>query len=310
MTKFKIPNKVSRKFHRAGLKLKKASPEILIAVGVVGVGVSMVGVAKASTKAGSILEEAKADLEAIHNYAEKPEFEEKYTEKDKAQAIATVYAQTGIKYVKLYGPSVALCAASLGCIIKSHDIMRKRNMALAAAYAAVDKGFKEYRGRVVERLGKELDYELLHNIKSQQVETIVHDEKTGKEKVVTETVQVMDPNARSPYAVIWDCGNIGWTKDPEKNKFFLIQQQNFANDKLKAQGHLFLNEVHDMLGIPRTKAGAIVGWVYNPTDLDGDNFVDFGLFNLEDPGAIRFINGHERSVVLDFNVQGPIYDLI
>lgn len=308
MTKFKIPAKMSRKFHRAALKLKKASPEILIAVGVVGVGVSMVGVAKASTKAGSILEEAKSDLEAIRNYAEKPEFEEKYTEKDKTQAIATVYVQTGIKYVKLYGPSVALCAASLGCIIKSHKIMKKRNVALAAAYAAVDKGFKDYRGRVIERLGKELDYELLHNIKSQQVEEVVKDEKTGKEEVVTKTVQVMDPNERSPFSIIWDDGNVGWTKDPEKNKFFLIQQQNWANEKLKSQGHLFLNEVYDMLGVKRTKAGAIVGWIYDSKA--GDGYVDFGLFNMADPGAVRFINGHERSIVLDFNVQGNIYDLI
>ena len=228
-------------------------------------------------------------------------------EEDKKKDLTIVYAQTGIKYVKLYGPSVALCAASLACIIKSHDIMRKRNMALAAAYTAVDKAYKEYRGRIVERLGKEFDYEVLHNVKAQQVEEVVVDEKTGKEKVVTETVQVMDPNARSPYSIIWDCGNIGWTKDPEKNKFFLMQQMNFANDKLKAQGHLFLNEVYDMLGAKRTKAGAVVGWIY---DDSGDGYVDFGLFNTEDPGAIRFINGHERSVILDFNVQGPIYDLI
>ena len=91
---------------------------------------------------------------------------------------------------------------------------------------------------------------------------------------------------------------------------FLRAQQQYANDKLIAQGHLFLNEVYDMLGLPRTKAGAIVGWVYDDNNAVGDNFVDFGIYDVHRETARDFVNGYERSILLDFNVDGVIYDLI
>jgi hypothetical protein len=86
---------------------------------------------------------------------------------------------------------------------------------------------------------------------------------------------------------------------------FIRSQQNYANDLLNARGHVFLNEVYDMLGIERTSAGAVVGWVRG----NGDNEIDFGVLNDLHSGQ-RFINGDERSVLLDFNVDGVVYDLI
>ena len=310
MKQLTIPNNVSRKLHKVGFALKKAAPEIMVVAGVVGVGVSMVGACKATTKINPILEEAKADIKAVHEYAEKPEFAEKYTEKDKSKSLAMIYGKTGLQLAKLYGPSVGLCVLSMGCILKSHDIMRKRNVALAAAYTAVEKGFKEYRGRVIERLGEEMDKELRYNIKSEQVEEEVVDEKTGKVKKVKKTVSVMDPNTYSPYAIVFDDGNTGWDKDPELTKFFLVQQQNYANDRLKAKGYLYLNEVYEMLGAPRTKAGQVVGWIYDEKVPVGDNFVDFGIFNIDNPKACDFVNGRERSIVLDFNVDGNIWEMM
>lgn len=310
MKKITIPTNVSRNLHKVGFAIKKASPEILVAVGIIGVGASMVMACKATTKAGAIMEETKAGLDAIHECADNLELAEKYTEEDKKKDTAIVYLQTGVKYAKLYGPSVLLCVASLGCILKSHDIMRKRNMALAAAYAAVDKGFKEYRGRVIERLGAEMDKELRYNIKAQEIEEEVVDEKTGKTKKVKKTISVMDPNAYSPYAIVFDDGNIGWDKDPELTKFFLVQQQNYANDMLKSRGYLFLNDVYEMLGAPRTKAGQVVGWIYDEKCPVGDNFVDFGIFNIDDPKACDFVNGRERVIVLDFNVDGNIWEMM
>lgn len=100
---------------------------------------------------------------------------------------------------------------------------------------------------------------------------------------------------------------LAWTKDSEMNKMFLLQQQNYANEKLKARGYLFLNDVYDMLGIPRIKAGQVVGWVYGPDNTTGDNYVDFGLFNHNNED---FINGYENSILLDFNVDGMILDHI
>ena len=84
-------------------------------------------------------------------------------------------------------------------------------------------------------------------------------------------------------------------------------QQTFFNDLLLSRGHLFLNEVYDQIGIDRTKAGQVVGWVVSK---DGDNFVDFGLFDGSTQEKRMFVNGHENSVLLDFNVDGVIYDKI
>ena len=309
MNKTEIMANLTRTFNRTGLKLKKHSPEILLAAGVVGVVASGVMACKATLKVEEIVDDAKHKIDMIHEVSADPAMAEKYTEEDSKKDLAIVYTQTAVKFIKLYGPSVALAGVSIGCMIGSNRILNKRNVALAAAYATVDKGFKEYRGRVIERFGKELDKELKYGIKAKEIEEVSVDEK-GKEVSTKSTVEVMDPNSYSPYSIIFDDGNTGWDPDPELTKYFLIQQQNWANDRLKAKGHLFLNEVYDMLGAKRTKAGAQVGWVYDEKNPVGDNYVDFGIFDIYNPKSRDFVNGYEKVIVLDFNVDGVILDLI
>lgn len=309
MKELKIMNNVARTFKKATFKAKKHSPEILVVAGVVGVVTSGVMACKATTKLSGILEESKNNVDTIHNYVEEKGFSEKYTEEDSKKDLTIVYAQTGIKLVKLYAPAIILGTLSIGAILTSNNILRKRNVALAAAYATIDRSFKDYRGRVVERFGEELDKELKYNIKAKEIKEKVVDED-GNKKTVKKSVNVVDPNMYSDYARFFDDGCTGWGKDPEYNLMFLKQQQNYANDKLKSQGYLFLNEVYDMLGIPRTKAGQVVGWVYDEANPIGDNFVDFGIFNYESEKARDFVNGYERTILLDFNVDGVIWDLM
>lgn len=310
MKNFAIVNTISRSVHKAGLKFKKHSPEIMVVAGVVGVVTSTVMACKATTKVNDILEETKKQVDDVHNVLESENVPaEEYTNEDAKKDLAIIYTQTGVKLIKLYGPAVLVGALSITGILASHRILKKRNVALTAAYATIDRSFKEYRGRVVERFGKELDRELRYNIKAQEIEEVTVD-KDGKETVEKKTINVVDPNMYSDYARIFDNGSTGWTKDPEYNLMFLKSQQNYANDKLKAQGYLFLNDVYDMLGIPRTKAGQIVGWVYDPDNTVGDNFVDFGIYDIYNEKACDFVNGRERSIVLDFNVDGNILDLI
>ena len=302
-----LMNNVTRTVNRVGFKFKKHSPEVLIVAGTIGVVASAVMACGATTKAGKIKEEMNEEMDKIHEVAEA--HREDYTEEDLKKDTTIVYTQTAVKYVKLYAPSVALGVVSLTCILASNGILRKRNIALAAAYTAVDKGFKEYRGRVVERFGTELDKELRYNIKAKEFEEPVVDEK-GKEKIKKETVSVADPNLYSDYARFFDDGCLGWSKDAEYNLTFLKQQQNYANDLLKKKGHLFLNEVYDMLGIPRTRAGQVVGWIYDEKHPIGDNFVDFGIYDMNREKVRDFVNGYERVILLDFNVDGNILDLI
>lgn len=312
MKKTEIMNTLTRKFYRVGFKFKKHSPEILVGTGVVGVVASAVMACKATTKLDDVLAETKDTVDKIHDVTEHPEKipeGKEYTVEDSKKDLTIVYTQAGVKLVKLYGPAVVLGTVSIAAIIGGHHILRKRNIALAAAYTAVDKGFKEYRGRVLERFGEEVDKELRYNIKAKEIEKTVTD-ANGKETVVKETVDVADPNLTSDYARFFDDGCTGWTKDPEFNLMFLKDQQRYANDLFKSKGHLFLNEVYDMLGIPRTQAGQVVGWIYDEKNPIGDNFIDFGIYDIADERKRSFVNGYERTILLDFNVDGNILEMI
>lgn len=306
--KFQLPSNLTRTFGTIGLKLKKHSPEILVVGGVVGTVTSAVIACKATTKLDSILEEHKVRTDAVHNIMEHPENlpeGEEYTLEDSKKDLTIIYTQTGLEIVKLYAPAVALGSLSIAAILAGHNITRQRYIATAAAYTAVDKAFKDYRGRVVERFGEALDKELRYNIKSKEVEEVVQNED-GTTTVEKKVVDVIDDPLGSPYAFFFDESNPNWTKDPEWNKMFLIDQQRYANDLLKRKGHLFLNEVHDMLGADRTRAGQVVGWIYDEKNPNGDNYIDFGIFNINREANRRFVNGYEKSILIDPNVDGEI----
>ena len=309
--KIKLPSNVTRMFYSTGLKLKKHSPEILVVGGIIGGVTSAVMACKATTKLDDILDNHKANVEKINHAVENPELlPEPYSKEDSKKDLTIVYAKTGLELVKLYGPSIALGALSVGSILAGHRIIRERYVATAAAYQAVDRTFKEYRERVVDRFGEALDKELRYNIKTKEVEEIVVNED-GSETIAKKHVTVVDKPDHSDYARFFMEGCPNWSKSPEYNMNFLKSQQRFANDRLKIQGHLFLNEVYDMLGFDRTKAGNIVGWIYDPKNGTGDNFVDFGIYgDYEGAANCRFVNGWEPCILLDFNVDGPILELI
>lgn len=319
MKKEEIMKTVSGTFTKVSFQMKKHSPEILIVAGVIGTVTSAVIACKATTKVGKIVEETKSDVEEIHNAVEKgvTNAGEKYTADDSKKDLTIVYAQTGVKLVKLYAPSVMLGALSLTSIVASNNILRKRNVALAAAYATVDKGFKDYRSRVIERFGAEVDRELKNNVKAKKVDVIEKDPETGKDKKVKKQQFVVSPSDISGYARFFEqyttdeegntILNRNWESNNEYNLMFLKAQERYANDLLKSKKRLFLNEVYEMLGLPTTKAGQIVGWVYDPENPSGDNYVDFGLY-ADNLTYSDFVNGHEQAILLDFNVDGNIWD--
>ena len=306
----KFMNGVNRTLSKAGFQIKKHSPEILIVAGIAGVVTSAVMACKATTKINDILDQTKEEVGKVNDALANEKIpEDVYSKEDAKKDLAIIYIQTGVKLVKLYGPSLILGALSITSILASNNILRKRNVALAAAYATIDNSFKEYRSRVIERFGKDLDRELKYNIKAKEISETTVDEN-GKETTVTKTVPVVESEEPSDYARFFCEGCAGWTKDPEMNLVFLKQQQNWANELLKTRGHLFLNEVYDMLGIERSKAGQVVGWVYDETNPDCDNYVDFGIYDIYNERKRAFVNGWERSILLDFNVDGDIYSLL
>lgn len=307
MKKDEIMKKMTSTVRKASFKVKKHSPEILIVAGVIGTVASTVLACKATTKLSTIIDESKSDIEAIHKCSEDEKMADQYSQEDAKKDLAIVYAQTGLKVAKLYAPAIALGALSITSIVASNQILRKRNVALAAAYATVDKTFKEYRSRVVDRFGEQVDKELRYNIKAKKFEEMVTDPETGKEKKVKSTVEVADPSNNLFVMFFDETTSKAYEENDDYNRMTLRATQQLANDKLHTDGYLFLNDVYDALGIQRTKMGQIVGWVDKPDEEGRDGYVDFRVLetNRETEDG-----GYKKAWLLDFNVDGNILDLI
>lgn len=287
-------NIIRRAYNRKILTAKKNSPHIFFAAGVVGTIASTVLACRATLRLNETLDEIQKDVNEVKNIQDPVsgpvEFENVYPIQHQSMDLAYVYAKAGLKLTKLYGPSVLVGAASIGLLTGSHVQLTKRNAALMAAYAAVQKAYDDYRERVQEALGEKKELDIYHASQDETFE--------GKK------VKTSDPNKWSPYARFFDEASPNWVKDPELNRLFVQCQQNYLNDRLQVKGHVFLNEAYDLLGIDRSRAGAVVGWVVGP---DGDNYIDFGIYEAHNAA---FVNGWERSILLDFNVDGVIYDKI
>lgn len=283
---------MSRRLAGAVLKTKAQSPAILFGTGVVGVVSTVVLASKATLKLEDILDDTNEKLEMVKTLNH-----DKYSEQDRAKDKVVVYTQTVVNISKLYAPAVGIGILSIAALTGSHHILTKRNAALTAAYAGLDRALRDYRGRVSDEIGAEREARIWQP--TEKVEVIDEDGKKSKIELATE-------RGGSPYKVVFDETNQNWQRADEYNQLFIQAQQNWANDLLRAKGHVFLNEVHDMLGLPRTKAGQIVGWVM---DGEGDNYIDFGVFNNISRG-MQFVTGNERSIWLDFNVDGPVLDLL
>ena len=302
----KIINKV--KFN-----VVKHSPEILMGLGIAGVITSTVLACRSTLKVQEILDYKEENMNNIKEVLS--EGREDYTEEDARKDKTIIMTTTAIRLMKLYVPSVIIGAGSIACLLESHNVMRNRNAGLAAALAATTESFKQYRERVTEKYGDEVDKEMRYGIKKEKKE------KDGK-KTKEEIVVGCDEKELSGYARYFNENNINWSDDPQFNLMFLRQNQNWANDKLISQGYLYLNDVYEALGFPKSKAGQVVGWVYDPNNNEhGDNYVDFGIYDLNVKGYRNemtndtiaeerqdFINGYKSSILLDFNVDGNIWE--
>ncbi len=314
----KIMENISRKAHVAGLLIKKHSPEILLGAGIV-TGIAATGMAcYATTKLSGILDEAKESVDQVHQYLEEtktdPEKAAKYSEEDGAQDLVIIYRNTGFKLVKLYAPAIGVGVLSIASLLASNKVMRKRNAALAVAYATIAESYDAYRKNVIERFGSETDFDMRHGVKLMNIEKPAVDENGNEIEGKTETkaVRVLDPNHPSEYARFFDeVNSTEYRKDPYYNQTYVCAQQSIATELLRRNGYLFLNEVYEALGMDPTVAGQCIGWIY---DKNRDNVVDFGFSvvnrSLNTDAANDFLDGYESSILLDFNVDGYILDKV
>ena len=299
----KVLDTIKSAASKAALGVKKHSPELLVIAGIGGLITATVLACRASTHVEEITSDARDALDDIA----KREADTITAEEARKETVA-VYTKAGIRFAKLYGPAVILGSLSIGAILQSHNILKKRNLALASAYTTLDKSFKQYKERVIERYGEETEREIAYGFKNEKLEKTEVDEE-GHKKKVKETITGIDPayGPISPYAKFFDESCYNWSKDPDQNLTFLRQAEQYANNRLRARGHITLNEIYEYLGLPLTNSGMLIGWLYRPGDNAYANYVDFGIYNVHRKSNRDFVNGYERCVLLDFNPDGNIY---
>ena len=320
--KANIIKTIGKRAGKVMFKVKKHAPEILVFGGIVGTIGGTVMACVASTKVNDVIEGHKTEIEDIKEEKERAANEIiedengeiiEYTNKEYYKDLAIVYIQTGYEFVKLYGPAVLVGAASIGSILKGHNILKNRYVGALAAAATIDQTFRDYRGRVVERFGEETDEELRYGIETKQIEQTVVNEK-GKSKTVKKTVKVIQGNISeiSDYARVFKKGNPHWENNKDYNLMFLKAQQRYAKDRLVARGGepVYLNEIYDDCGFERSKAGQVVGWKYSEECLENDNYIDFRIREVylenvnPETGEIEY----EEAFLIDPNVDGIVWE--
>ncbi len=298
----KATTSISRAFGKAKLFTVKYSPEILIGVGTISIIGGVVLACKETLHVEEILDndkKIKDEIEGTHT--SQPVV---YTEEMAKHDRIVQTTKTAVELVKLYTPSVALVTGGITCFLVAHGILHKRNLALIAAYNAVSSEFEEYRKRVAEQVGEDVE----SRIKSGVVKADKDDEQVKKGDEVH-----VGPLNTSMYAKFFDSTNSHYCKDPDYNISFLTAQERTANRTLARRGHMFLNEVYDLCGLPHTRAGAVVGWMYDPTH--PDTHIDFSMLRcwkdlMSDDASRSLKPGYESAILLDFNVDGVILDMI
>ena len=306
----KVSTSAAKFAGKAEFTIKKNSPEILLGAGIVGFVGTIVLACRATCRADEVLEFHRRKIKDIEDAKEiadaDPEGEMSYDIEIYRQDKAIRYLKTTGNLAKLYAPTVAVGALSLACILTSRNIMQKRYLGVVAAYNGLSAAFEEYRKRVRDEYGEGLDKHFRYGTTYEELPVYDENGKKTKEKEQVEKTEtgMVIPNDDS--CRFFDSSNPNWDKNPTFSMMWLRGQQNILNDILHTRGHVFLNEVYDALGFPHTPQGAVLGWI----DGEGDNCIDFGLYDQNKENVRRFVNGVDNVIMLEFNHDGVIWDKI
>lgn len=306
----KVSKSAAKFAGKAEFTIKKNSPEILLGAGIVGFVGTVVLACRATCRADEVLEFHRKKIKDINDAKEiadaDPEGEMSYDIEIYRQDKAIRYLKTTGNLAKLYAPTIAIGTLSLACILTSRNIMQKRYLGVVAAYNGLSAAFEEYRKRVRDEYGEGLDKHFRYGTTYEELPVYDENGKKTKEKEQvekTETGMVMQTDDSCRF---FDSSNPNWDKNPTFSMMWLRGQQNILNDILHTRGHVFLNEVYDALGFPHTPQGAVLGWI----DGEGDDCIDFGLYDQNKESVRRFVNGVDNVIMLEFNHDGVIWDKI
>ena len=303
--------------------IERNKPEILMGRGLAASVASSIfayRAAKKVEKAKNIIDIGEEAIEEVKEGKDEVFGSDGFDTPDQEEKMRNKFKRMYQKEMTMaFAPTILFEIGAIGCLVYSQKILRERNAALGAALALSAKTFADYRLRVKEKIGAEAEENLYYGREEKTIEVVDEKGKKKKEKVV-----VTNPNnSFSPYGRVFDETSTQWTPDPEYNKMFLKSQQEYCNTVLRTKGYLYLNDVYKALGFKETKEGQVAGWIYNEKSPNGDNYVDFGMYDINVDGyhddrtndtiaeeRIAFINGITPRTFLDFNVDGNIWEKV
>lgn len=309
-----IGNGLKKAFYATKFWAKKNSPELLIVAGIASAGAAIILACKETTKLKDITEPATKKIKELHDQIDESKTNQLIDPNISKKELKETYAKTGWSLVKLYAPSALCFAGSVACILGSHHIQKGRELAMAAAYTTVNTAYKEYRERVKAKYGEDAEYDILHNVQEKEVE-YTETNKKGKEVVKTRNEKFANDNPHD-FHYLFDESNPYWEPDSGLNLETLLMKERCLNNRFRIKGYMFLDEVYKELGIEpgiigpnKMRAAKYIGWIYDPDDRTRDNYISFGLSDLEGNftyDALRMKRQGERNVYLTFNPDGDI----
>lgn len=293
------------KMANAKFYIKKNSPEILVGAGIATLIGSLVYTVIGTLNTGVEVTNAVCELDEVEN-------DDSLMEEERRKKKHGIYIHAGLNIARNYAPAVTLATVSAGCLIGSNAIMRRRAFSLAAAYSALDSTFSDYRTRVIDEYGEDVDKKMRYGLTTKEVEVEQIDEETGEVVKTTSTVTEAAESATNIwYKRQYELSdgtvivNPNWQPDKGLNATFVLAQIAWFNGRLSRGEHVWLDDIYNELGIPvdgYRQEAHVLGWT---PDKNGEKYIKCRLYNKEESGD--FISNDDGDILLSFNPDGILY---
>ena len=309
----------------ASLKLEKHAPEFLVGTALIAGACAIYSACKAThDDLDDILTQAEKELQVIVTQENDGILPPKEAFKQRAE----VKLETAGKLARAYAPAAILAAISAGSTIGANRILSKRNVALLASYAALDKYTRDYQKRVMNTVGEEVERKIRYDIRDDMREVEMVDPDTGNTETVREKTGVEKAHVYDRFDFMFDERSPRYQNNPDYDETFVYLVQEQANKILECRrsdtkaGYYFLDELLDDFGLDPDDVGIsfeeahIVGWYLPPKNelgvAPGDiHHIDLGIGKYVDLTKKNMTEEEDIDGILIIpNVDGVVYHLI
>lgn len=306
------------KLKTVGGIVKAHLPEILIVTGAVAVTAgSVVACVQTYKKFDNLKTTTKERYSNINEAKKSDEYDKKTQAKDFIKATA----HNVWDFTKVYGPSILMIGGGIACMGVGAGLFRKRWLVSAAAAEAIGTAFTEYRKRVTDKYGEDIEKELYYGYQKVKAKVQDVDPETGEVTEKEKEVYLSADDIKSLWSVLFDEVNCPgfWSKSPGLNEMRLRHGKMELQKRLEEEGYLYVRDVLIYLGFHNPTiifngedVAATYGWVWCPERRDE---INFGIFEVmaTDPNfqsKMGFLKGDELNVWIDLNPSGDITKIV